>query len=542
MKKYWLLSIPLVLACIVFFQTRPLGATLPVAGQTYTLAGSGVTASNTSSITLSSLTIPQTGYELQDSDFSPTFYITFEPGSTKRQEIASCTTVVQNANNTATLSGCSRGLLPFSPFTASTTYAFSHAGGTSVIFSDPPQLFNEYTAKANDESITGLYTFSQLPLGPTSTPTNQQQFITLYQFQQATTTGGVNGSETAKGVFEGATQAEMGLSTEFGSTGATLALLSKYATSTRNGTGQYVIVTAGSGYVSSTFGGVAFSMATLNSSALVVQNPASASITAGTSTIPITSSITSTLSGSYFGTTTPGAVPYVGSDGFSKAITMTTSGYSLRINSSMTAPTWYDGGMGLGASNEGTLFSYPISHASGSWSLTDATFDDLGGYANIESSGATWNAIASLIGVGTGSALDWGDNKSITVEFMARATNGTAGSRRMGLGAGEFDTVSSSAGAAVALFSISSSSLFATASPGNSTITNTAITGVTVTNWNLYKIVWTPSTNVKFYVNGVLRATISTTLPTTGTSNFGIGGTNNGEDLLLGQVVVTQGL
>lgn len=136
-----------------------LGGTLPVAGVTYTLAGSGVTASATS-VTLSSLTIPQTGYKLQDSDFSSTFYVTLEPGNQKRQEIASCTTVTQNANGSATLSGCSRGLLPYTPYTASSSYAFSHGGGTSLIFSDAPQLFNEYPAKGNTETVSGDWTYT----------------------------------------------------------------------------------------------------------------------------------------------------------------------------------------------------------------------------------------------------------------------------------------------------------------------------------------------------------------------------------------------
>jgi hypothetical protein len=138
-----------------------LGGTSPVAGSTYTLAGSGVSAS-ASSITLTSLTIPQTGYELQDSDFGDTFYVTLEPGSTKRQEIVSCTTVTQNAGDTATLSGCSRGLLPFGAYTASTTYAFAHSGGTSVIFSDAPQLFNLYAAKSSAETISGAWVYSGL--------------------------------------------------------------------------------------------------------------------------------------------------------------------------------------------------------------------------------------------------------------------------------------------------------------------------------------------------------------------------------------------
>lgn len=278
----------LVLGLGIFFLTnRTVGATLPVAGQTYTLAGSGTTGSATS-ITLSSLTIPQTGYKLQDSDFSDTFYITFEPGSRQRQEIASCTTVTQNANNTATLSGCTRGLLPFTPFTASSSYQFAHGGGTSVIFSDPPQLFNQFLAADNTSTITGLYTFTQLPLGPTSSLTNDQQFVTAYQLQQVTSTGAVNGSEAVAGKFEGATQAEMSAGTEFGTTGASLTLLSKYATSSIAVSGRYLVVTRNSdGKIDASFGGGATSIATLDANSKVVQNPASATTTPAANSIPL---------------------------------------------------------------------------------------------------------------------------------------------------------------------------------------------------------------------------------------------------------------
>ncbi len=130
----------------------------PIAGQTYTLAGAGIGSSDTS-FTLTSFTITQTGYRIQDSDMSDIFYVTLEPGSRSRQEIVSCTTVTQNNDGSATISGCIRGLLPIAPYTASTSLAFAHAGGSSVIFSDPPQLFNQTTFKDNDETITGSWLF-----------------------------------------------------------------------------------------------------------------------------------------------------------------------------------------------------------------------------------------------------------------------------------------------------------------------------------------------------------------------------------------------
>ena len=153
--------------------------TLPIAGMIYYLSGSGISSSATS-LTLTSLTIPQTGQKIVDSDLSDTFYLTIEPGNRTRQEIVSCTTVTQNAAGTATLSGCLRGLSPITPYTASTTLQFSHGGGTTVIFSDAPQLFNTYTAKDNDETITGVWSFNQLPTSSLQATSSNQFAIKNY--------------------------------------------------------------------------------------------------------------------------------------------------------------------------------------------------------------------------------------------------------------------------------------------------------------------------------------------------------------------------
>lgn len=179
----------------------PLGSTLPIAGTTYNLSGSGVSSSATS-ITLQSLTIPQTGQPIIDADMSSTFYLTLEPGNKTRQEIVSCTTVTQNSGGTATLSGCSRGLSPITPYTASTTLSFVHAGGSQVIFSDPPQLFNLYPAKDNTETITGAWNFpsTAIPYLDQFASSTNNQFITWKflnsGFVDATTTEPIGGIKT----------------------------------------------------------------------------------------------------------------------------------------------------------------------------------------------------------------------------------------------------------------------------------------------------------------------------------------------------------
>ena len=240
----------LIAFCFVAWITTPreqaAGVTtvLPIAGSTYSLSGSGVSGSATS-ITLTSLTIPQTGQKINDADVSDTFYVTLEPGSKTRQEIVSCTTVTQNANNTATLSGCSRGLSPITPYTASTTLQFAHAGGTTAIFSDPPQLFNQFLAKGNDGTVSGVYTFS----GATSTFSHgllvgyncdtlsaNLALCPKAYVDSVAVAGASNANDTTKGIVETATAAEAAAGTSVGGTGARLAIGANLTSTTCSGT------------------------------------------------------------------------------------------------------------------------------------------------------------------------------------------------------------------------------------------------------------------------------------------------------------------
>ena len=199
-----------------------LGATLPIAGSTYTLSGSGISSSATS-FTLSSFTIPQNGYEIQDSDISDTFYMTVEPGSKTRQEIIACTTVAQNSTGTATISGCSRGMSPISPYTASTTLQFAHSGGTQVILSDPPQLFEQYFTLDNDnQTISGVVNFSVNPI--LTTATSSLQAINKAYADALAIAGAPDSSASVKGIVEMASALETASSTN-GTDGDTTAFL-----------------------------------------------------------------------------------------------------------------------------------------------------------------------------------------------------------------------------------------------------------------------------------------------------------------------------
>ena len=139
-------------------QEETLGAVQTVGGKGYTLYGGGIDSDDTS-ITLTSFTLPVSGVEITMSNFGEIGYVTIEPGSASKQEFVSFTGITANSDETVTLTGVSRGLLPISPYTASTTYAKSHPGGSIVVISNPPQLYSQVTFKENDETVSGSWAF-----------------------------------------------------------------------------------------------------------------------------------------------------------------------------------------------------------------------------------------------------------------------------------------------------------------------------------------------------------------------------------------------
>lgn len=214
-----------------------------IGGFPYFLAGSGISSTATT-LTLTSLTLPQTGYEIQTTDLSSPFYVTFEAGNTSKQEFASCTTVTQSpSNTTATLSGCVRGLLPLTPYTASSTYAFSHSGGTTVIFSNPPQVYNGFYALGNAATSTNILVFSSTTpprydfVGVQSNGSfiaTTSELASVAYVNAVALTSAPNASTGAKGVVQLATGLQAASSTALGGTGAVLVPPASLATDTPN--------------------------------------------------------------------------------------------------------------------------------------------------------------------------------------------------------------------------------------------------------------------------------------------------------------------
>lgn len=157
MYKKLSIFILLILTAVGFSKyhnDQVLAANNNIQSDLYYIGSSGLTSTATS-VPLVSFTIPQTGREIVTADFGDgTFYGAIEYGDKRYQEIISCTGVTQSSSDaTATLTGCTRGLLPFTPYTASSTYQFSHAGGSSFKLL-PSETFNAFQEVEDDTSPT----------------------------------------------------------------------------------------------------------------------------------------------------------------------------------------------------------------------------------------------------------------------------------------------------------------------------------------------------------------------------------------------------
>jgi len=125
-------------------------------GKDYKLNGSGIGLTETS-ISVTSLTLPNSDALITMSMFGTLGYATLEP-STNRIENISFTGITQNSNGTATLTGVIRGLKLISPYDQDISLIKSHGGGTILRFTNSAPFYNALTGKNNDEEITGQWT------------------------------------------------------------------------------------------------------------------------------------------------------------------------------------------------------------------------------------------------------------------------------------------------------------------------------------------------------------------------------------------------
>lgn len=220
-------------------QVRTFGDTFnPARGKTYNLQSSIGTTNTT--IPLSSFKEPISGTPFTMALLnSTTAYGTLDPQQPSRAELISFTGITQNSNGTALLTGVTRGLSGTYPYAASSTFKLSHAGQSIFILSDAPQVFNQYAAKINNETITGQWNFSVNPIAATATTSNQ--LVTLGQVNGIAIQGAATSTESTGGIVQLGTLAQQASSFNGGASLPTV-LQTKNSTSTCQVVGSYNIV------------------------------------------------------------------------------------------------------------------------------------------------------------------------------------------------------------------------------------------------------------------------------------------------------------
>lgn len=206
--------------------TQSFGSFTPVGGQTYTLSGSGITSTQ-NTVPLTSFTTPD-GRALVMSDFGSVGYAVIDPNSPSKIEDITFTGISQSPNGTATLTGVSRGMDFISPYLASSSLAYSHAGGAYLILSNTAGFYGQQFFFLNNNGTSS----ATLVFGSTTPPMydadpvwlnfTPQILADVSYVNSVVAAGAANASTLVKGIIQIATSVQVAAGTATGSTGALL--------------------------------------------------------------------------------------------------------------------------------------------------------------------------------------------------------------------------------------------------------------------------------------------------------------------------------
>src|SRR3990167_1504256 len=193
----------------------------PAQAQKLTLSGSGVSAAATT-VGLQTMHTPD-GRDITMAMLGDIGYGTLEPG-TSREESISFKGITQNADDTAALTGVSRGLDFVTPYADSTTLQKAHAGGSIFILTNTSAFYGQQFAFLDsDASITQKWAF---PTSTTLAPGYNggvnlsglatSTFAHIDYVNSVATSGVADASQTVAGKVEEATCAELASSTPSG--------------------------------------------------------------------------------------------------------------------------------------------------------------------------------------------------------------------------------------------------------------------------------------------------------------------------------------
>lgn len=200
-------------------------AVYPFQTQSLTLSGSG-NAINDTTLVLSSFNDINGVAVTSMAPFGAKGSGTIEPNNGTQEEAITFTGLTANSNGTVTLSGVSTVLFQ-TPFTETSGLAKQHPGGATFIITNTAWYENENSIVANDETITGKWTFpnnANTPVLGASyvAPTVQTQVASKGYVDAVAISGAPNATTSVQGLVQLATAAQVLSKTATGSTGATL--------------------------------------------------------------------------------------------------------------------------------------------------------------------------------------------------------------------------------------------------------------------------------------------------------------------------------
>ncbi len=538
------------------------------------------------------------GTALAMTDFGTVGFGTIEPNSGTQEEQISFTGITQNSNGTATLTGV-KTVLMIAPYTQTSGLAITHPGGAKFVISNTAGFYDKMTSKSNDETITGVYTFTnpnvpRMDTAHTYGAGEEEYFSTKRYADSLAIAGAPDASLTQKGLVEEATAAEITAGTQIGLTLAELAMNPKYykdsyypqsvittaytygeditsgqalyvkatdgkaykasgATDAEasnsfigialdsglaNSTGNriqisglvsglgYVFASIGNIYLSDTAGDISSTPGTYkkmigfapSTSTLVINIVYSAANIAGSNSNTTTANFNESMT-FFSGTDITGNEAEILSAGGNDADALHTHGFYSYL-------------IGVGNSAAKTYWNFVLpfnSMTSGATEIFTLVNVNVLSGVNLEYAPTAGGANSFITNQRVFPSYNFNDTKDMLVEFGAIFSS--VGTDQMGFGLVE--TIAPTADyddqtVDAACFTVDSAGvLYAHTSDNSVGHTEVAIAGITLTNLNTYRIEFNPGVNAKFYVNGVLKATITTNLPNSANVKFAVGSGGN---------------
>lgn len=214
-------------------------------------------------------------------------------GRTVREKIY-CTGASSTPNR---LTGCARGLSFYPTASGTITEApgtgLSHSKNSRIAITDNINFSGKALAYLyGNQILPGNLLFNNGAIIGLATPTSSatSSAANVDYVNNVAYAGSPDGSQVVKGIVEIATDSELQNGSADGSGNTTAPLVPHASSFSVSSSPNKVAVASSTGKIDASWGGSSNSLATLNTSTLVVQNPASATSTPTANSIPISSS------------------------------------------------------------------------------------------------------------------------------------------------------------------------------------------------------------------------------------------------------------